>query len=116
MAQAQEEGEGKRLFGEFCTACHGVSAAGGGEIADLLSVPVPDLTKLSANNDGEFPMLRVIHVIDGRTGMRAHGGPMPLFGAMFSSSAAADGKGYGSVTETRGRILSIALYLESIQG
>jgi hypothetical protein len=61
-------------------------------------------------------MLRVIHTIDGRTGIRAHGGPMPVYGSMFSSQAASEGMGYGSVVETRGRILSIALYLEGIQG
>lgn len=114
-AMAQGPDEGQVLYEQFCTACHGTMAKGAGEISELLTIPPPDLTKLSANNDGIFPMLRVIHTIDGRTGVRAHGGPMPIYGAVFSSESAAKGTGYGSVLETRGRILSLALYLESIQ-
>ena len=114
-ATAQELDTGKALYDEFCVACHGSNGKGGGEISDIISATVPDLSKLAAGNDGEFPMLKVIHVIDGRTGVRAHGGPMPLYGNIFSATAAAEGRGYGSVVETRGRLLSLALYLESIQ-
>ena len=60
-------------------------------------------------------MLRVIHVIDGRTGLRAHGGPMPSYGDIFSTGAGASRMEYDAVLATRGRILSLALYLESIQ-
>ena len=114
-AFAEGSDEGQALYEQFCTACHGTMAKGAGEIAELLTLVPPDLTKLSASNDGEFPMLGVIHTIDGRTGVRAHGGPMPIYGAIFSAESAAKGSGYGSVLETRGRILSLALYLESIQ-
>jgi mono/diheme cytochrome c family protein len=114
-AQADELADGKRLYDEFCMACHGAAGKGAGEIADLLTVDVPDLTHLADRNDGAFPMLEVIHIIDGRTGIRAHGGPMPLYGSMFSNQSALAGTGYGSVIETRGRILSLAMYLESIQ-
>jgi len=106
---------GKQMYDQFCTACHGATAKGGGEIADLLTVKMPDLTTLAKRHDGKFPMLDVIHIIDGRTGVRAHGGPMPLFGNMFSAHSADRGESYGSVIETRGRTLSLAMYLESIQ-
>ncbi len=115
FAAAQGPDIGKGLYDEFCMTCHGASAKGGGEIADILTIKMPDLTALAARNDGKFPMLEVIHVIDGRTGLRAHGGPMPLFGNMFSSQSADQGLGYGSVIETRGRVLSLAMYLESLQ-
>lgn len=114
-AQAEDFVEGKRLYDEFCVACHGVMGKGGGELTDLLTVDVPDLSDLSARNDGAFPMLEVVHIIDGRTGIRAHGGPMPVYGSMFSNQSALAGTGYGGVIETRGRILSLAMYLESIQ-
>jgi mono/diheme cytochrome c family protein len=113
--QAEELVEGKRLYDEFCVACHGAMGKGGGELTDLLTVEVPDLSHLADRNDGTFPMLEVIHIIDGRTGLRAHGGPMPVYGSMFSNQSALAGTGYGSVIETRGRVLSLAMYLESIQ-
>ncbi|WP_108258317.1 c-type cytochrome [Mangrovicoccus ximenensis] len=107
---------GKQDYMQGCAGCHGESGLGQGPVADLLNVPVPDLTHLSAANGGEFPMLKVIHIIDGRTGMRAHGGPMPIWGAVFKAEAeGASGLYGGDEAVTRGRILSIAYYLESIQ-
>jgi hypothetical protein len=114
-AQAQNTEIGKRLYDESCAGCHGATGAGDGELAGLLNVNTPDLTGLSARHDGKFPMLDVIHIIDGRTGVRAHGGPMPVFGAVYGGSTAAAGSDHGSVIEVHGRILSLALPLESLQ-
>ena len=79
-----------------------------------MTVKVPDLTQLAAGNGGKFPMLEVIHVIDGRTGLRGHGGPMPTYGALFDEEAGSEGP-LGSILYTRGKILSIAYYLEGLQ-
>jgi|SRR6056297_3057494 len=107
---------GKRDYMSGCAGCHGESGLGEGQIAELLTISVPDLTTLSENNDGEFPMLQVIHVIDGRTGLRAHGGPMPVWGDIYKMEAAgSSGVAGGAEALARGRILSIAYYLESIQ-
>lgn len=114
-ALADDHEAGRKLFLESCAGCHGESGTGGGEIASVLKITPPDLTGLAARNDGVFPMLKVIHIIDGRSGMRAHGGPMPIFGALYTASSASGGADYGSVIEVRGRILSLAMYLESIQ-
>jgi mono/diheme cytochrome c family protein len=114
-ALADEVDIGARLYQESCSGCHGASGKGGGELSHLLNVKPPALTGLSAANDGEFPMLNVIHIIDGRSGVRAHGGPMPIFGSLYSASSVTGGSDYGSVVEVRGRILSLAMYLESIQ-
>jgi hypothetical protein len=84
-------------------------------MADVVTIKAPNLTLLKERHDGVFPMLDVIHIIDGRTGVRAHGGIMPVWGQVFSDDAAASSGLYGSVLETRGRIMSLALYLESIQ-
>lgn len=113
-AAGQDADIGHLLYDEFCTACHGATAKGGGELSELLTVEIPDLTGLSARNDGEFPMLKVIHIIDGRTGVRAHGGPMPVYGRIFTAQAYETGP-YGPILETRGRVLALAMYLESIQ-
>ena len=112
-AQA-ETGVGKSAFTQYCATCHGVDAQGKGDLTEIMTVKVPDLTQLAANNDGKFPMLEVIHVIDGRTGLRGHGGPMPTYGALFDEEAGDKGP-LGSILYTRGKILSIAYYLEGLQ-
>lgn len=107
---------GKQDFVEGCAGCHGKSGMGQGSLAELLTVEMPDLTHLSANNDGVFPMLEVIHIIDGRTQLRAHGDPMPIWGTVFKSRLMTEsGMMGGAEALARGRILSIAYYLESIQ-
>ena len=112
-AAAEDMGIGAALYGEWCAACHGASGMGDGDMAGVMTIPAPNLTMLTQNNDGTFPMLEVIHIVDGRTGVRAHGGMMPVFGRVFSTDE--DGNPYGSVLEARGRVMSLALYLESIQ-
>ncbi len=114
-AIAQDADIGAQLFSDYCAACHGTTGKGDGDMANLLTIPAPNLTLLASNNDGEFPMLKVIHMIDGRTGLRGHGDPMPVFGRAFASSEPGADNPYGSVLEVRGRVLSLAMYLESIQ-
>ena len=114
-ALAQDADVGRGLYMQYCATCHGADGTGQGPLTELMTVDVPDLTTLSAGNEGTFPMLDVIHIIDGRTGLRAHGGPMPVYGQVFDPGAEGP-MSFGSVLETRGRILSLALYLEAIQG
>lgn len=111
MAFAEGADIGAGLYADSCAACHGATGHGDGDMSGVMTIKAPDITKLAARNDGAFPMLKVIHVIDGRTGVRAHGGQMPVFGRAFSAGT----DGYEGVIETRGRILSLAMYLESIQ-
>jgi len=106
---------GKIEYMNHCAACHGESGVGDGPLAELMTVPVPDLTQVSAQNDGVFPMLEMIQVVDGRTGIRGHGYPMPVWGARFKSEVEGDIGAYASEIVVRGRILSLAYYLESIQ-
>lgn len=108
-----EEPMGKAVFTQYCATCHGVSGTGGGPLTEMITAKVPDLTQISARNDGNFPMLEIIHIIDGRTGLRGHGGPMPVYGAVFASESF--DQEFGSVIYTRAKILSLAYYLESIQ-
>lgn len=113
---AQEIDYGAHFYTEHCATCHGYDGKGQGELSDLLTIEVPDLTVLSQKNDGEFPMLKVIQVIDGRSGMRAHDKPMPPYGTLFRQELAPPLGISGAVEPLiRGRVLSIAEYLESIQ-
>lgn len=106
---------GENEYMQACASCHGTGGLGDGPLAELMTVPLPDLTQISANNDGQFPTLKVIQVIDGRTGIRGHGYPMPVWGDRFKAEAEGVMGEYGAELEVRGRILSIVYYLESIQ-
>ena len=115
-AAPQDADIGFSLYTQYCATCHGETGAGDGPLTELMTQTPTDLRKLSEANDGVFPMLEVIHIIDGRTGVRAHGGPMPVYGAIFSAETRDELGLTGSVIETRGRLLSLALYLEALQG
>ena len=109
-----DEMAGKAEYMGACASCHGESALGDGPLAGLLNINTPGLTGIAAANDGEFPFMETFMIVDGRTGVRAHGGVMPVWGDHFKS-AAGDIGAYGSEVVTRGRIASLVMYLESIQ-
>lgn len=117
MAQEQSAapGLGEETFLSACAGCHGEAAEGDGPMTEILTVPVPDLTGLSARNGGTFPWLRVVHSIDGRSGLRGHGGPMPIFGLLFDDDpSVADGPD-GSPVFVSARVLAVVEYLETLQ-
>jgi mono/diheme cytochrome c family protein len=114
-AMAQDNAEGRTVYQGACAACHGPEGLGDGPMAALLTIPVPDLTGITARNAGVFPWLKVVHVVDGRTGLRGHGGPMPIFGEVFRGDpVAADGPD-GTPVITSARVLAVVDYLMSIQ-
>ncbi|WP_425049697.1 c-type cytochrome [Psychromarinibacter sp. S121] len=115
-AQAQDVQTGEALFQSYCAGCHGVDATGEGPLAPLLTVPVSDLTTLAARSGGEFPLIRVVELIDGRQLLQGHGGPMPVFGPMLGGGSAVLDGPEGSVVQTRGDVVRIAEYLMSLQG
>jgi len=75
---------GAGLYADFCATCHGPAAMGAGPTAPLLTVEMPDLTRLAARNGGVFPMARVLAQIDGAETVLAHGAPMPIYGRAFA--------------------------------
>jgi mono/diheme cytochrome c family protein len=111
-AFADETGQQEYIVA--CASCYGESAMGNGPMTRYLNIETPNLTTLAAENDGVFPLLGVIQVIDGRTGVGPHGTAMPVWGDRFMASAIADGP-YAAEIVVRGRVLSLARYLESIQ-
>ena len=112
---ADEFAVGKAEYLTACAACHGDAADGKGPIAGMFRTPVPDLTGLAVRNEGRFPFLTVVQIIDGRSVVRAHGDPMPVFGGRFRAEAQDRGALYGSEAIARARVLEMVLYLESIQ-
>lgn len=113
-AQAQSAA-GAEEYARSCASCHGLTGHGDGPLAEYMSVAVPDLTQISAGNDGVFPLLDIIHVIDGRTGVRGHGSMMPVWGDRFEASAHSQAGDYGAEVMVRGRVLALATFLEAIQ-
>ncbi|MCZ0963191.1 c-type cytochrome [Paracoccus benzoatiresistens] len=115
VAHAQEVTPGAQLYGYYCAYCHGVNATGDGTLARFLKIPVPDLTALAARNGGEFPMLDVVHQLDGTREDKLHGGPMPDFGPLFDEENLGYYDQMTAIVDRNGRILTIALYLEQLQ-
>ena len=114
-ACVEEPMDGRTSYLENCASCHGAAAMGDGTMAEFMSVNVPSLLELTQDNDGVFPMLDVIHIIDGRTGVRGHGSGMPVWGSQFKAEMLDEAGIYGSEIYARGKVLSLAYYLESIQ-
>ena len=117
MAAAEEAdaNAGEGYFARYCAACHGMEAKGDGPMQEILTVPAPDLSVLSAGNDGAFPLIRVLRQIDGRDPMLAHGGEMPLFGDLFSFQDAVIAAPTGQPIVTAQPIADLVAWLESVQ-
>ncbi len=107
--------EGRQVYFGHCAGCHGGTAKGDGPLAELLVAPPPDLTRLSASNDGVFPTFRVVRQIDGRDPLLAHGGEMPLFGRLYTFPDSAIASETGQPILTAQPIADVAAWLQTIQ-
>jgi mono/diheme cytochrome c family protein len=86
LAYAADSNQGKEMYRQYCSSCHGQDGKGDGAVSAFLKVKVPDLTLLKKNNNGVYPLDQVILAIDGRRKLRSHGDPkMPVWGESFSS-------------------------------
>jgi len=75
---------GEEMYTAYCASCHGAQAKGDGPAAPALKQPVPDLTRLSANNAGKFPYAHVQESIRGEAMVASHGSrEMPVWGPVF---------------------------------
>lgn len=106
---------GANVFQGFCAVCHGGDAKGDGPMAESITLAPPDLTTLAASNGGVFPTFRVVRQIDGRDPMLAHGGEMPLFGALFEFPDGAIASETGQPIITAQPIADVTAWLESVQ-
>lgn len=106
---------GEGVFQTFCAACHGMDAQGNGPMSGVLTVEPPDLTALAQSNGGVFPVFDVVRQIDGRDPMMAHGGDMPVFGALFDFPDGSIKSESGQPIITAQPIADVAAWLEAIQ-
>lgn len=81
---AAAQSPGKALFDAHCAGCHGAEAKGSGRAGAQLQRNPPALNRLSRDYGGEFPVVRVREVIDGRRVVQMHGPrEMPIWGYVF---------------------------------
>ena len=79
---------GRAEYLSNCAGCHGLEGRGDGHFREFLVRAPADLTRLSKDNQGVFPVQRVIDVIDGRTLVAGHGQrEMPIWGADYRAQA-----------------------------
>jgi mono/diheme cytochrome c family protein len=81
------EFSGADAFHTYCASCHGTDGRGAGPAAAALKQKPPDLTLISARNNGQFPAFRITHIIDGYDVEFAHGSrDMPVWGDYFRNT------------------------------
>jgi len=96
--------DGEELYVELCAVCHGNGAKGDGPAAPAMSKPVPDLTVLTAKNDGMFPRETISHgTIE-----------MPIWGPMFEESRP-DWKAFRREGAAKQKIYNLTEYLATLQ-
>jgi mono/diheme cytochrome c family protein len=102
--------QGPNLYKAYCAVCHGPNAKGDGPMAKSLKTPPSDLTRITARNNGMFPVAKVRRIIAGEEPLAAGHGTrdMPIWGPIFSQVAWDQDLG-------RVRVDNLARYLESLQ-
>lgn len=101
--------EGPDLFRAYCASCHGKDGKGDGPVAPTLKATVPDLTIITASNDGNFPVARMKRIIMGEGMIASHGSrEMPVWGPIFHQVEE-------DVDRGNVRVENLVTYLQSIQ-
>ena len=104
---------GREVFMRLCASCHGAGAKGDGVMTEVLKVAPADLTAIAARNNGVFDSLKVMALIDGREHVRPHGTlAMPVWGERLGAEAVTQVE---RDIRLRARLLSLTMYLKSIQ-
>ncbi|WP_205520449.1 cytochrome c [Tropicibacter sp. Alg240-R139] len=112
-AMAQDALEGEALYLKHCATCHGIEATGQGPMAGVLMIKPVDLTQLE--QDGVFPVERVVKRIDGRDALVSHGSPMPVYGDFFEGQDVAIKTQTGQPLMTSEPIVGLVDYLRTLQ-
>lgn len=109
----QQEGEG--VYANNCAACHGATGLGDGALASEMTVKPADLTKISQQNAGEFPVSAMLSKIDGYSVNSKAQVAMPGFGALLEGDLVPVETEDGVMTPTPRKLAALLSYLESIQ-
>lgn len=114
-ASAQDVSPGEDIYLNNCAACHGVDLDGRGGMAGVMLIKPKDLTVLSQNNDGKFPLFQVIQRIDGRDPLVSHGSPMPVYGDFFEGEDVMIKTDAGQPIATSAPVVALVEYLKAKQ-
>ncbi|WP_306115413.1 MULTISPECIES: c-type cytochrome [unclassified Roseovarius] len=112
---AQDAAQGEETYLRYCATCHGLDATGHGPMRSVLTVQPVDLTRLSAGNDGVFPLFRVVKRIDGRDPLVSHGSPMPVYGDYFEGEDVALKTDEGQPILTSAPVADLVAFIRSRQ-
>jgi mono/diheme cytochrome c family protein len=103
---------GRMTYETSCMSCHGVSGKGDGEMASELKQQPADLTQISQEHGGSFPVDTVYQMIDGRREVEAHGSrEMPVWGNIWTER---DGEPIPE-EEVQARINELVEYIRTLQ-
>lgn len=120
-ASAEKFDMGKQEYLNKCAVCHGKSGKGDGGVAEVLKHAPTDLTVLSKNNGGVFPVDRIYRVIDGRDLIKSHGDrDMPVWGRAYLAERVPAAEyyvdaPYNMEMYARSRIMALIDYLNRVQ-
>lgn len=104
---------GQTIFAKECSACHGASGDGAGTASLGLGMTPPDLTGLTARNDGAFPRAFVQRFVLGKIEKEDPDAAMPEFGKVGLEHAARKGTPAGEVSSED--MIALLDYMETIQ-
>ena len=100
--------QGAEMYRGYCGPCHGTKGLGDGPAASALKTRPTDLTRLTANNKGQFPAQRVAMVLEFGVVVPAHGSTdMPTWGSTF--------RVMGDEASVRQRVTALTRHLETLQ-
>ncbi len=108
---------GDQLYQNLCASCHDTDGSGNGMASDALGATAPDLTRLAADNGGEFPRSELEHMIANSDARNPHAGsPMPAWEEQFRSVYFRTARSsLQRDAYARDRIRELASYVETIQ-
>jgi mono/diheme cytochrome c family protein len=105
------EPKGDALFATHCATCHGADGEGGGPVAGVMNIPMPNLRTLAKRNGGVFPADAVAAYIDGREQAASHGDRlMPVWGDFLQMPGDKDNQ-----EPVRARIAALVSFIERLQ-
>lgn len=104
---------GKKLYLQYCSACHGADGRGDGVVSGFMRPKPTDLTQIAKQAGGQFPFAEMLKIIDGRQTVRAHGDPeMPVWGELFRTEEA---ESLSQQAIIRGKVMLITDHVQSLQ-
>ena len=108
---------GDQLYQNLCASCHDSDGSGNGMAAAALGAVAPDLTRIAADNGGEFPQSEIERMIANSDSRNPHAaGPMPAWDQQFRSVYFRTARNsLQRDAYARDRIHELANYIETIQ-